>query len=207
MSQSICFAVHVWFIKIIAWVSFFFFWLLNLFFQIFMKLLVKIYRKRYDRHTKTLWTTDFLNSAVLYFCSSKNQVPHFMGRGEWRHFPSKYFLGSPSFNSLAPPKNHDKCVKIRPNFDNLSIKVAKMLIFAFWMHFALFSTFKRGTICYFCLILYWKLPLNKFINEVYKSVHFYKGNFTENTLVMLNLDQNSPFLRKFFKKKFFATFC
>ena len=37
-----------------------------------MNLLVKIYKKRYDRHNETLWTTDFFNSVFcLVSCSSK----------------------------------------------------------------------------------------------------------------------------------------
>ena len=31
-----------------------------------MNFLVKIYKKRYDKHNETLWTTDFFNSV---FCS------------------------------------------------------------------------------------------------------------------------------------------
>ena len=42
-----------------------FFACLIFFFQFFMNLLVKIYKKRYDRHNGTLWTTDFFNSCVL----------------------------------------------------------------------------------------------------------------------------------------------
>ena len=30
-----------------------------------MNFLVKIYKKRYDEHNETLWTTDFFNSCVL----------------------------------------------------------------------------------------------------------------------------------------------
>ena len=42
------------------------------FFQFFMNLLVKIYKKRYDRHNETIWTTDFFNSVFcLVSCSSK----------------------------------------------------------------------------------------------------------------------------------------
>ena len=48
------------------------------FFQFFMNFLVKIYKKRYDKHNETLWTTDFFNSVFcLVSCSSKNQVPYF----------------------------------------------------------------------------------------------------------------------------------
>ena len=54
--------------------GFFFF-----FFHCFMKFLVKIYMERYERHNKTLWTTDFFNSVLcLVSCSSKNQVPYFI---------------------------------------------------------------------------------------------------------------------------------
>ena len=49
-----------------------FFCLLNFFSSFFMNLLVKIYKKRYDRHNGTLWKTDFLNSVFcLVSCSSK----------------------------------------------------------------------------------------------------------------------------------------
>ena len=55
-----------------------FFACLIFFFQFFMNLLVKIYKKRYERHNETLWTTDFFNSVFcLVSCSSKNQVPYF----------------------------------------------------------------------------------------------------------------------------------
>ena len=74
-AARICFSVRVWFSKI---QGLNFFCLLNFFFQFFMNLLVKIYRKRYDRHNETLWTTDFFNSVFyLVSCSSKNQVPYF----------------------------------------------------------------------------------------------------------------------------------
>ena len=47
------------------------------FFHCFMKFLVKIYMKRYERHNTTLWITDFFNSVLcLVSCSSKNQVPY-----------------------------------------------------------------------------------------------------------------------------------
>ena len=37
------------------------------------------YRWKDNRHNKTLWTTDFLNSVFcLVTCSSKNQVPYFI---------------------------------------------------------------------------------------------------------------------------------
>ena len=50
----------------------------NFFSQFFMNFLVKIYKKRYDKHNETLWTTDFFNSVFcLVSCSSKNQVPYF----------------------------------------------------------------------------------------------------------------------------------
>ena len=49
-----------------------FFFACLIFFQFFMNLLVKIYKKRYDRHNETLWTTDFFNSVFcLVSCSSK----------------------------------------------------------------------------------------------------------------------------------------
>ena len=41
-----------------------FFCLLNSFFHFFMNLLVKIYKKIYDRHNETLWKTDFFNSVL-----------------------------------------------------------------------------------------------------------------------------------------------
>ena len=44
----------------------------------FMSLPVNIYKKRYDRHNETLWTTDFFNfKFCLVSCSSKNQVSYF----------------------------------------------------------------------------------------------------------------------------------
>ena len=43
-----------------------------IFSSFFMNLLVKKYKKRYDRHNETLWTTDFFNSVLCYVsCSSK----------------------------------------------------------------------------------------------------------------------------------------
>ena len=49
-----------------------FFCVLNFFSLYFMDLLVKIYKKIYDRHNETLWTTDFFNSVFcLVSCSSK----------------------------------------------------------------------------------------------------------------------------------------
>ena len=55
-----------------------FFGLAYFFFPFFMNLLVKIYKKRYDRHNETLWTTDFFNFVFcLLSCSSKNHVPYF----------------------------------------------------------------------------------------------------------------------------------
>ena len=50
-----------------------FFCLLNFFFQFFMNLLVKIYKKRYDRHNETLWTIHFYNS-VFYLGSSSSKI-------------------------------------------------------------------------------------------------------------------------------------
>ena len=44
-----------------------FFCLKVFFFYCFMKFLVKIYMKRYERHNKTLWTTDFFNSVLYLF--------------------------------------------------------------------------------------------------------------------------------------------
>ena len=36
-----------------------------------------MYKKKYNRHNVTLWTTDFFNSVFcLVSCSSKNQVPY-----------------------------------------------------------------------------------------------------------------------------------
>ena len=68
-ASRICFSMRVWFRKI---QGFFFFFACLFFFQFFMNLLVKIYKKRYDRHNETLWTTDFFNSVFcLVFCSSK----------------------------------------------------------------------------------------------------------------------------------------
>ena len=65
----ICLLVRVWFSKI---QGLNFFCLLNFFPHFFMNLLVKIYKKRYDRHSETLWTTDFFNSVFcLLSCSSK----------------------------------------------------------------------------------------------------------------------------------------
>ena len=62
-------------VKFKVWI---FFACLIFFPQFFMNLLVKIYRKRYDRHNETLWTTYFFNSVFYFvFCSSKNQVPYF----------------------------------------------------------------------------------------------------------------------------------
>ena len=57
--------------KLKVW--FFFFFLLAYFLSsLFMNVLVKIYKKRYDRHNETLWTTDFFNSVFcLVSCSSK----------------------------------------------------------------------------------------------------------------------------------------
>ena len=77
-ATCICFSVHVWFSKIQAF--WFFFCLLIFFFQffMFMNFLVKIYMKIYDRHRKTLWTTDFFNSVFCLSFSSKNQVPYFI---------------------------------------------------------------------------------------------------------------------------------
>ena len=57
MSQSCrahLFSVRVWFSKIQGLK---FFLACFIFFQFFMNLLVKIYKKRYDRHNETLWTT------------------------------------------------------------------------------------------------------------------------------------------------------
>ena len=49
-----------------------FFFACLFFFPVFMNLLVKIYKKRYDRHKETLWTTDFFNSVCcLVSCSPK----------------------------------------------------------------------------------------------------------------------------------------
>ena len=55
-----------------------FFFLLGYFlFSFFINLFDKIYMKSYDRHNKTLWTTDFFNSVSCFVaCSSKNQVSH-----------------------------------------------------------------------------------------------------------------------------------
>ena len=65
-----CFSVRVWFSKILGLIFFFFAWLI--FASFFMNLLVKIYKKRYDRQNETLWTTDFFNSVFyLVSCSSK----------------------------------------------------------------------------------------------------------------------------------------
>ena len=47
--------------------------------------------------------------------------------------------------------------------------------------------------------------LNEF-KKVHKSIHFQKGNFTRNTVVMLNFDQNSQFLRKSPKTRFLPLF-
>ena len=58
-----------------------FFACLIFFFQCFMNLLVKIYKKRYGRPNETLWTTDFFNSVfglvsvcILFI---QKQVPYF----------------------------------------------------------------------------------------------------------------------------------
>ena len=42
--------------------------------------------------------------------------------------------------------------------------------------------------------------------KVHKSIHFHKENFTRNTLVMSNFDQNSQFLRKTQKTRFLPLF-
>ena len=48
-----------------------FFFACLIFFPVFYEL-VKIYKKRYDRHNETLWTTGFFNSVFcLLSCSSK----------------------------------------------------------------------------------------------------------------------------------------
>ena len=65
--------LKIFFACLIFFQSFFFF------FFFLMNSLVKMYIKRHDKHNKTLWTTDFLNSVFcLVSCSSKNQVPYFI---------------------------------------------------------------------------------------------------------------------------------
>ena len=70
MSQSCC--VHLFcsahLIQQISSFSFFFFFFFfaQFFFPVFMNLAVKIYKKRYARHSKTHWATDFFNSVVWY---------------------------------------------------------------------------------------------------------------------------------------------
>ena len=55
-----------------------FFLLAWFFFPVFYDLLIKKYKKRYDRHNETLWTTNFFNSCVLpCILFIKNQVPYF----------------------------------------------------------------------------------------------------------------------------------
>ena len=55
-----------------------FFLLAWFFFSFFYDLLVKKYKKRYDRHNETLWTTNFFNSCVLpCILFIQNQVPCF----------------------------------------------------------------------------------------------------------------------------------
>ena len=76
-AACVCFSVHVWFIKIQGLIFFFFFLLAYFFPHIFMNLLVKIYKKRYDRHNETLWTTDFFNcvvSCILFIQKSSSKA-------------------------------------------------------------------------------------------------------------------------------------
>ena len=48
------------------------------FFSVFYDLLVKKYKKRYDRHNETLWTTNFFIFCVLpCILFIQNQVPYF----------------------------------------------------------------------------------------------------------------------------------
>ena len=55
-----------------------FFLLAWFFFPVFYDLLVKKYKKRYDRHNETLWTTNFFNPCVLpCVLFIQNQVPYF----------------------------------------------------------------------------------------------------------------------------------
>ena len=49
------------------------------------------------------------------------------------------------------------------------------------------------------------LILNEFI-KIHKSIHFQKGIFTRNTLVMSYFDRNSQFLRKSQKTRFLPLF-
>ena len=54
------------------------FLLASFFFSVFYDLFVKKYKKRYDRHNETLWTTDFFNFCVLpCILFIQNQVPYF----------------------------------------------------------------------------------------------------------------------------------
>ena len=62
--DSAKFKVWIFFACLIFWLIFFP--------SFFMNFLVKIYKKRYDRHNEALWTTDFFNSVFcLVSCSSK----------------------------------------------------------------------------------------------------------------------------------------
>ena len=55
-----------------------FFARLIFFFSVFYDLFVKKYKKRYDRHNETLWTTNFFNFCVLpCILFIQNQVPYF----------------------------------------------------------------------------------------------------------------------------------
>ena len=65
-------------VRLIQQNSRFFILFLLVYFFPFSYEIVKIYKKRYDRHSETLWTTDFFNSVFcLVSCSSKNQVTYF----------------------------------------------------------------------------------------------------------------------------------
>ena len=86
LSFSFCFLFFFFFFFCFFVFVFVFACLLAIFFQFFffMTVLVKIYVKRYDKHNKTLWTTDFFNSVFcLVSCSSKNQVPYVITKKLW----------------------------------------------------------------------------------------------------------------------------
>ena len=94
----------------------------------------------------------------------------------------------------------ESCSKLRGNCSNCKFARALTSYRRLLMFFVNMLKGKGGLHVTFGHFYFVTSLLNKFI-KVYKRIHFQKGHFTRNTLVMLNFDQNSQFLRKSQKTK------